>query len=61
MDKNDIAGIGIVAVTVLEGVALSTGHDGMFFGPAIAGISGMVGLAFGLKLNQKGGESVEVQ
>jgi len=35
--------IAIVAVAMLEGIALFKGIDGAFFGPAVAAISGLAG------------------
>ena len=43
----DKATVTIVALTVLESVAMITGHDGAFFMPVVAIVSGLGGYKLG--------------
>jgi len=47
----------IIAVTVLEVVAMITGQDGAFLLPIVAVISGLAGFAVGLPIQTDGSKS----
>lgn len=44
--------VAIIAITLLEGVAVWTGTDGAAFGVAIAAIAGLGGYALKAKVNK---------
>ena len=57
LDARDmIAIIGIVAILILDGIALLNGLDGAMFGAAMASIGAIIGYFF-KKANGKNGQS----
>lgn len=45
--------VAIVAITLLEGLAVWAGHNGALFGVAIAAIAGLGGYSLKAKVNSK--------
>lgn len=54
-DATFLSCVGISGLTILEAVAMCTGHDGALFLPVVAAISGIAGFTFGdLRAKSKG-------
>ena len=49
--KYFVAGSGIFVIGLMETVAIATGVDGAYLAGCVGAISGIVGVAFGLKIS----------